>query len=163
MQAALNSTTYGLSNLWSSANLIATGTDGSPITNCSPRADFYPDPVYTCAGTSITFYDHSWNAAIASWSWTFPGGNPSSSIDSNPVVTYSAAGAYNAQLVVTSAGGVDSVTKFAVQISDSATMTMPYTYDFEDTISFPGNDCWIENPDSLFTWLHASNANTTVG
>lgn len=44
----------------------------------------------------------------SSWSWSFPGGNPSSSTVQNPVVTYSATGIYTISLVATNSVGIST-------------------------------------------------------
>ena len=47
-----------------------------------------------------------------SWSWSFPGGNPSSSTDESPTgITYSTAGIYDVSLTATNGWGNDQVTK----------------------------------------------------
>ncbi len=166
MLATLNSPIGGRNNLWNSANLIATGTDGSTSAICVPTADFTVANFYSCAGAPVQYIDQSWNAPVTSRNWSFPGGNPSTSIDSAPSVNYLAAGIYNATLVVTSAGGTDSITKNAtVRITAAPIRTMPFTEDFEDTASFPGIDGWVDNPDNSIsgTWTKVSNANTTAG
>ena len=69
-----------------------------PIRNAAPVSDFIASASYLCGGGSITYTDQSSNKANA-WSWTFPGGTPSTSTAQNPTVTYSTAGRYNATLV----------------------------------------------------------------
>ncbi len=164
MRALLDSTVNGRNNLWTPANLAATGTDGSPVTICSPVADFIGAD--GCVGDPIAFKNMSWNAPITSWSWSFPGGNPSMSTDSNPTVTYATAGFYDATLIVTSATGIDTITKSAiVHITDTAQLTIPYSEDFESVNSLVGVDGWIDNIDQSSTclWTRTSIANTTPG
>jgi PKD repeat protein len=60
-----------------------------------------------CQGSSVSFLDFS-SGAPTSWSWSFPGGNPSNSTLQNPVVSYATAGNYNVTLTVTD--GVDTNT-----------------------------------------------------
>ncbi|MFV8346312.1 discoidin domain-containing protein [Flavobacterium sp. ZB4P13] len=59
---------------------------------------------------SINFTDKS-AGNPTSWSWSFPGGTPSTSTAQNPTVTYSTEGIYPVTLSVTSASGTDIVTK----------------------------------------------------
>jgi hypothetical protein len=67
MHAALNSPISGRTNIWSQANLVATGTD-QPLTypnpnSCAiPVADFAVNNRYICPGQSVKFTDVSWNA-----------------------------------------------------------------------------------------------------
>jgi PKD repeat protein len=75
-----------------------------------PVANFYANPANTTAGSSIYFYNSSTNNPT-SWKWTFTGGSPSSSTYSNPSVIYNTPGLYTVKLVVSNAGGSDSITK----------------------------------------------------
>lgn len=147
MQAALNSAVSGRNNLWSAANLAATGTDGSPTPLCAPKADFSPDPKFICAGGSITFTDWSWNGTVSNWDWQFPGGTPANSNSQNPVITYNTPGVYDVTLTVSNASGSDSKTVTgAVVVSDltAAINSYPFTEGFETGV-FPLNDWYILN------------------
>jgi hypothetical protein len=55
--------------------------------------------LYCTTGTPVTFSDNS-TGNVTSWSWSFPGGTPSTSTAQNPVVTYSSPGLYGATLTV---------------------------------------------------------------
>ena len=75
-----------------------------------PNVVFYSNQNIICPGDSIAFADSSaFNPT--SWSWTFPGGNPSTDTVQNPVVTYTASGTYNVTLTATNASGSSSLTK----------------------------------------------------
>ena len=50
-------------------------------------------------GESVTFTDISFGDPI-SWSWTFEGGTPASSVEQNPTVSWSSAGTYSITLTV---------------------------------------------------------------
>ncbi len=63
-------------------------------------ADFSVDAFDICEGGTANFTDES-EGAIISWNWTFEGGNPATSTDPNPSVTYDAAGTYYVELTVT--------------------------------------------------------------
>lgn len=153
MFAALNSGLSGRNNLWTNTNLIATGTDGSPINICSPNADFSSNRKEICAGRTVTFSDISWNGKATSWYWEFPGGTPSTSTDSMPVVTYSTPGLYDVLFVPSNNTGIDSLTRVGyVRVSGAANDTIPYFEDFETAGSFPATDGYIFNPDNGQTW-----------
>jgi len=73
-----------------------------------PSAAFTGDSTI-CPGTCTDFTNLSLNAT--SYSWNFPGGNPSSSTDANPSsICYANPGLYEVQLIATSAGGSDTLT-----------------------------------------------------
>lgn len=76
----------------------------------APVADFSGTPTTLCEGNTVTFTDLSTNSPT-SWSWSFPGGTPSTSNSQNPTVTYSLAGTYNVTLTATNASGNDGETK----------------------------------------------------
>ena len=162
MQTLLTSSIGGRNNLWSPANLIATGTDTPTGSVCTPVADFMADYSYACAGDSVHFTDLSWKANVTGWNWSFPGGSPSTSTLQNPSIAYSAAGLYNVTLKASSSAGTDSTTKTSVvRITANALNTIPYVESFEDTSSFPGNDGFVVNPDGNSTWTRVTNTAAT--
>ncbi|MEI6313003.1 MAG: M4 family metallopeptidase, partial [Bacteroidota bacterium] len=83
-----------------------------------PNADFRANDTTICRGTAVTYTNIS-TGNPTSYSWSFPGGTPSSSTATNPVVTYNTAGLYNVQLIATSASGSDT-TVFTNYITVSA-------------------------------------------
>lgn len=96
-------------SLTSATNLSATGVT-SPIT-CAPKpAQVIPNQQVACAGDSIEFTSKETDATATSWSWSFPGGSPSSSTLQNPKVTYSQSGTYDVTLTVGNAQGNNSQT-----------------------------------------------------
>lgn len=52
-----------------------------------------------CAPLTVTFTDET-IADVATWNWTFPGGDPTSSTEQNPMVTYGQPGTYTVNLEV---------------------------------------------------------------
>jgi len=158
MNAALSSTVSGRNNLWSSQNLTATGTTGAPGAVCTPIAAFVSPVKYICEGTTVTFTDGSWNGTVDTWSWSFPGGTPSSSTDQNPVVQYNTAGTYDVVLTVNNAAGSDTYTQTGAVVVEPAfgQYSVPYSEGFE-TITFPGSEWDIEN-DGGNTWVQTGLA-----
>jgi hypothetical protein len=80
--------------------------------NTPPSAQIAADKLnISCMNDTVFFVDHSAvRLASASWNWSFPGGNPSTSNLENPVVVYSQAGNYDVSLTVTDAFGTSSQT-----------------------------------------------------
>ena len=75
-----------------------------------PVASFNSDRTLVTSGSSVYFYNNSTNSPT-SWKWTFTGGSPSNSVDYYPNVVYNSPGLYSVKLVVTNAGGSDSIVK----------------------------------------------------
>ena len=71
-------------------------------------------------GESVHFIDMS-AGNITSWNWTFEGGNPASSNEQNPVVTYDKAGSYTVTLTVSDGNTTSTATREAyVNVSGEA-------------------------------------------
>lgn len=158
MRATLNSPVSGRNNLWTSSNLLATGVSSGPQV-CVPRADFGINRNLICQNGEVTYYDLSWNATITNWNWSFPGGVPSTSTDSAPVVSYPNPGTYSATLVVSNSAGTDSIAQSSVvTVSGPSVTNIPYIESFEDTASFPGATGSIFNEDNGTTWTRVTNA-----
>ncbi len=69
-------------------------------------ADFTSDVTDVCIQGTVNYTDLSGTAT--SWSWTFEGGNPASSTDQNPTVTYNTTGAFDVTFEVSD--GTSTVT-----------------------------------------------------
>ena len=96
--------------------LTATNECGSVTTTetitivTAPVGGFNANVTSGCAPLTVNFDDDS-SDNVTSWSWSFPGGTPSSSTVPNPSVTYDNAGTYNVTLEVTNAAGSSTVTE----------------------------------------------------
>ncbi|MFN5183202.1 MAG: M43 family zinc metalloprotease [Bacteroidota bacterium] len=160
MRTALTSSTASRNNLWTSTNLAATGV--SPVgPDCAPVADFKANNTYVCTNANVTFSDLSWNGQPSSWSWSFPGGSPSTSTDSVPLVSYPTPGVYPVSFTVTNAQGSTNVTKnnYITVFSSTATYQGPWQEGYE-TSAIPNSDWTIVNNGGV-TWTRTSNAAAT--
>ena len=87
-----------------------------------------------CAWAPVQFSDLSLNDPT-SWAWSFPGGDPATSNDQSPVVTYGGQGTYTATLTASNAngagttwtGGVVIDVCTAVQTTDRSAITLGQT------------------------------------
>jgi PKD repeat protein len=145
---ALNSGSGQRNQLHTPSNLIATGTNGAPV-SCAPIADFGPaDKIMICAGGSATFSDISFNGNVTTWNWTCPGGTPSSSTDSMPVIQYNTPGVYNVTLVASNSIGSSTKVRTGHVIVSSNTAqyaNWQYTESVENSSAF-SSDWVIMNP-----------------
>lgn len=96
---------------------VSDGLDTDPetktgyITVKNVIAQFSGTPVSVVVGNSVTFTDNS-SCSPTTWSWSFPGGTPSSSnLQNPPAITYNAVGSFDVSLTVTKPGGSDAITK----------------------------------------------------
>jgi PKD repeat protein len=69
----------------------------SPVVAAPPIANFSSDKQFVLLGGEINFTDLSTNFP-SEWTWTFAGGDPSTSTDRNPLVKYSTPGKYTVTL-----------------------------------------------------------------
>ena len=87
------------------------------VKNFTPTADFAAEGVDGDAavieqGESLTFVSKSSNGEQFTYAWTFEGGQPETSTEAQPVVTYATNGTYNVMLTVTNEFGFSTtVTK----------------------------------------------------
>jgi len=90
-----------------------------------PNANFTASPTSGCNPLDVTFTDASTGDPI-SWSWSFPGGNPSTASGQGPhTVIYNSAGSYNVSLTATNAYGPDTETKTGyITVNQTPTVTI---------------------------------------
>jgi PKD repeat protein len=103
--------TYDVSLTVSNGSTNNTMTKTSYITVSNVIADFTGTPTTVFAGNAVTFTDNS-SCSPTSWSWSFPGGMPSTVSGQGPhIVTYNIPGSYDVSLTVSNANGSDTKTK----------------------------------------------------
>lgn len=79
-----------------------------------PLVQFSGAPVSIFEGQTVTFFDQSVDGgnAITNWTWSFPGGTPSSFVGQNPpAITYANAGQYSVTLTVTNSQSTQAKTR----------------------------------------------------
>lgn len=145
MHNVLGLSTSGRNNLTTAANKVATGIRNPQI--CAPAAEFRVSKRYVCQNSTAQFYDSTLNAPVTGWQWSFPGGTPSTSTDSMPVVTYNTTGVFAVSYTASNATGSNSITKsnYINVISNVASYNGPYSESFE-SIVVPGSDWTVNNP-----------------
>jgi PKD repeat protein len=154
MRTALLSNNTGRSNLWSPANIIATGITGDLIL-CD--ADFTSNRTTICQGQTVEFSDVSYNL-VTNRVWSFSGGNPSSSTISNPSVTYSQPGLYSVTLSASDGTTNDIETKTNyIRVLPSPT-SLPFWEGFEAYTSLANLPNWeVNNPNNNNAFVLESN------
>lgn len=115
MEAALENSASGRNNLWTEANHIYTGVGGHETT-CGPESDFYALDPFVCTGQSVRFKANVKRAEATSWYWTFEGGNPATSDQQNPVVSFSEVGPRKVTLTVSNDNGTSTSEKYPVWV-----------------------------------------------
>ncbi len=125
----------------------------------APVASFTSNTTTVCQGGSVTFTNTS-TGVPTSYSWSFSGGTPSTSTDTNPIVTYSTAGTYNVVLTATNASGTNTQTSTAyITVTPVTGQVLPFSEGFTGT-TFPPTGWTIVNTDAGdTTWRQ----NATVG
>lgn len=90
----------------------------NPTVADAPEADFTLEKQQCILlGSEVTFTDLSTNFP-SEWLWTFEGGDPNTSTEKNPRVTYNSPGTFDVTLVVANELGADTLT-----IADYVTVT----------------------------------------
>ncbi|HIP32938.1 MAG TPA: T9SS type A sorting domain-containing protein [Crocinitomicaceae bacterium] len=142
MRNALQSSTGGRNNVYSSSNLTATGATGI-LNLCDAR--FTTDKTTICAGDSIQFTNDSYNVSTG-WTWSFSGADVTSSTDENPRITYSTPGLYTVTLNATDGTSSDIETKTNFIRVLGTGLPLPFIEGFESYTSISNITEWeIEN------------------
>lgn len=123
------SITYNLTgtgaNGCSSNTTININVDNAPVGNIVESA------TTVCVNQPVVF-DGSGSSSATSFSWSFPGGTPSTSNASSPSVTYASAGNYTGTLIVTNACGADTIVSQTIAVGctgiDPVAITAPSAF-----------------------------------
>jgi PKD repeat protein len=111
-----------------------------PNKSLKPVADFIADSTHIFTGDKISFYDQS-SFQPTYWKWSFPGGNPSSSTDQNPIdIVYNSPGIYEVSLIATNSLGSDTLIKSCYIEVDQAVYVendLEYPYEFQLFQNYP--------------------------
>ena len=127
MLANLTSPISSRKNLSSTTNLASTGTeydikqiDFTKVATAKPKADFRvvrkvePNAEGTyrnvCVNSQVIFKDQSWNSIVTKRTWRFQDGTPSTSNETEPIVTFALPGCKKVTLIVENEKGIDSLT-----------------------------------------------------
>jgi len=157
MQAAANSNTADRVNLWTNANLAATGVDVPNTSVC--QVDFSSTTTIICAGNTVDFSDLSF-FGVTNRTWTLPGGTPSTSNDSLASIVYNTPGTYSVTLEITDGANTisETSTNYITVLPNPGT-PLPFTEGFENLSTFPDNfNYFIENDDDGNTWAITNTA-----
>lgn len=129
-----------------------------------PVANFMATPTTVIEGQNVQFTDLS-TYLPTSWAWTFVGGNPETSTEKNPVVSYNTAGTYQVSLQVTNSEGSDTEIKTAyitvnppqVPIADfTASKTIVY---IGESVTFTDNS--LNTPTSWAWTINGADPSTS--
>lgn len=161
MRAAMNSSISQRNQLGTPANLAATGVlEAAEICEANFKTS---DERLICPGQEISFEDLSFNG-VTEWSWSFPGGTPSTSDQPFPVVMYEVPGDHDVTLTASNSAGSLTVTKSNyIRVMPSGANNVPYSEGFESFNDFSSNpENWsVVNPagsSSSVQWEITSSA-----
>lgn len=114
------------------------------VTSNAPVADFSVSNSFVCPGEQVTLMDNSTNNP-SSWSWSMPGGNPSSSSLQNATVSYIASGSYTVSLVSTNAAGASVLVTKTIVVGPVATPSISVSGSTLTSSSANGNQWYYNN------------------
>ncbi|MCG9911730.1 MAG: T9SS type A sorting domain-containing protein [Flavobacteriales bacterium] len=149
---ALNSATAERNNLWTPANLAATGLSvDAPL--CA--ADFYTNKKIACINQPIQFFDASYHDPV-SWNWNVGSGNPPSA--ASFTYSYPASGKYDVSLNVSDGTEQLSILREGyIKIVENTPITLPYIEGFESWTSMNAGNMHSDCPDfNCFEWQNVA-------
>jgi PKD repeat protein len=128
-----------------------------------PVADFLADTQNICLGNTVAFSDATANNPT-SWSWSFPGGTPSSSTQQNPTITYDTPGVFNVQLTTSNPYGSDDLVKNGfVTVSNGQTTQSTGSVEWAKITNSPSGNTMASDPNGLSYIFGKFVGSTTVG
>ena len=133
-----------------------------------PTASFAIQPNSGCAPLSVQFTSTS-SGANLTYNWQFPGGNPSSSSDANPVVTYVSPGNHSVTLSVNNSAGANTASQpNVIQVegppaTDFVTNVMGFHVDFTNLTSGGTTYAWTFGDGGTSTATNPSHTYATDG
>ncbi|MCX6200446.1 MAG: M43 family zinc metalloprotease [Bacteroidetes bacterium] len=162
--AALNSDKSDRNNLWTPANLAATGTDDTIYDKAKPIAEFGIAKRFVCVGQNAQFLCVTDTSEVDNYLWTFSNADVATSTSRNPIVQFQQPGWQTVSLKVANTAGDSTKTKTSlVFVSyDHALFQAPFTQDFEDPYVFSSG--WASaNYDNNGTAFSYSNQGAHAG
>jgi len=146
----------GRINAYQCLQCVASTVNGPPVAAISTQGS-----ASICPGGSVNFLGGSNGGPASSYLWSFPGGNPSTSTQSNPVVSYANLGTYDVTLTTTNSFGNNTTTQQNYVNVGPGAQTLIFREDFEVSSPTVGN--WsVQNSDNSNTWVLANtNGNIT--
>ena len=104
----------------------------------------------SCLDNQVQYIDHSvLSSNNPTWSWSFPGGTPSSSTEQNPMVVYDAPGYYDVSLTVSDDYGISTQTYTSFIEYEEDLIPLDVEEDFEFGIT----DFWTQyNANNSYGW-----------
>jgi PKD repeat protein len=113
----------------------STSTQTVVIEGSAPTAAISANQQSGCVPLTVQFTDQSAGNPSA-WTWTFPGGTPSTSNAQNPVVEYNTPGVHDVTLQVTNAFGGNTQT-FPAYVTTQTTPASGFTFtSVQNTVTF---------------------------
>lgn len=148
MSLTLETPISGRNNLHTEANRTNSGIVGAAVL-CTPLPDFYSNKDVICPGGTIQYFASISRAPVEAYSWSFPGGSPSTSNSASPIVTYDTPGIYPVELTVTNAAGSETMikTSYAHILGDFWKYEGPYSENFENN-NFNTDGWYVFNPEN---------------
>jgi PKD repeat protein len=126
-----------------------------------PLANFSVNSQQICVNTAAVFTDLSTHAPT-SWSWSFPGGTPSSSTAQNPSITYAAPGVYAVTLTAGNAAGSATTTRTSYIVVSGA-QPLPYSEDFVSAAFMPAGITAVNGGNPSLFWARSTSGNNNAG
>lgn len=101
-----------------------------------PTADFSILSQEGCVPMVVQFSDLS-TTNTTEWNWSFPNGNPTTSTEQHPTVTYETPGTYSVTLAIGNTSGMDTITKTNLIIVNDVLPTSDFNLNInEQVVSF---------------------------
>ncbi|MCC6370675.1 MAG: T9SS type A sorting domain-containing protein [Bacteroidia bacterium] len=165
MHACITSTINSRNNLWSPANLLATGVSSVAV-NCIPLLEVAALPATTvCSGAPVSLKSFTYNANPNTYLWATNGGVIASASSASTSITFPIPGIYTVTCTAANASGASSDTVIITVMSGSANVNATNLESFESAFLPP--NWFVINPNTpaalwSLTNVASSHSNQSV-
>lgn len=119
-------------------NALAAVQCAQSSASVAPSVAFIGAPLSICPGSTVSFTNQTTSSAAATYTWTFQGGTPATSTQTNVTVTYNTPGVYSVTLTAHNTYGTSVATQTAyVNVVSGA--TLPLVEGFQSSTYPPAN------------------------
>lgn len=104
----------------------------------APTVSFTGSPLSICPGSTVSFTNTTTSTGATTYTWTFQGGTPATSTQTNVTVTYNTPGVYSVTLAATNAFGSNSTVQTAY-VTVTTAAALPLVEGFQSATFPPAN------------------------
>lgn len=138
-------------------NALAAVQCAQSSASVAPSVAFVGSPLSICPGSTVSFTNQTTSSAAATYTWTFQGGTPATSTQTNVTVTYNTPGVYSVTLTAHNTYG-NSVATQTAYVNVVSGATLPLVEGFQSSTYPPTNWSIVDAGSDNVKWALKTGA-----